>query len=69
LRFDLEDVQAEKKAEAKADAVLTTLVNATPADIDTWVENNVTDVQGVKDILKKILRLIGVLAKPVLDRD
>ena len=47
------------KQVAKADVFF----NATMAQIDTYIENNVTDLASAKDVLKKLAKLVSILSK------
>ena len=37
--------------------------NASMAQIDTYIENNVTDLASAKDVLKKLAKLVSILSK------
>lgn len=44
------------------DSVITKLVNATPEQIDSWVDHNVVNLEDIKDVLKRILKQLAVLS-------
>lgn len=45
----------QARVEARANASLNTLINATPAQIDTWLSSNVTSLAEARNALKVIL--------------
>ena len=47
----------------KADAVLNALQDKTPAEIDAWIDANVNSVADVKELFKRIMKLLAVLAR------
>lgn len=53
-----------RKATVRSDAgradLLTRLQAATPGQIDTWVDNNVTNLAQVRTVLKALLKLIAL---------
>ena len=57
------DIKAPEKQKLKKDALLSTLSELKPRQINTWVDNNVNDIDDVKSILKKIIRLNIYLLK------
>lgn len=56
--------EANRAASFRADAgrvdLLSRLKTATPAQIDTWVDNNVTTLAGAKTVFKAILKVIAL---------
>ena len=50
-------------AATKADAVLNALQDKTPAEIDAWIDANVNSVADVKELFKRIMKLLAVLAR------
>ena len=59
------DIQAPEKQKLKKDALLSTLSELTPRQINTWVDNNVNDIDDLKGILKKLIRLNIYLLKQI----
>ena len=59
------DPGEQQRAAAKADAVLTTLQAKTPAEIEAWVDANVTTAAEMKTMFKRILIMLAVLARDV----
>jgi hypothetical protein len=57
--------QADESArgEAKADNVVQYLVAHTPAEINTYVQTNVTDLVGARNLLAKLAVAVSVLAR------
>lgn len=51
------------RAAIKKDAALMALVNARPAQINNWVDTNVTTIAGARVALKIILRMLAILAR------
>lgn len=50
------------KAELKADAVFQQLQDATPAQIQTWLDNNINNLNDAKLMFKRILLMIRALS-------
>jgi len=46
------------KADIEKNEMLKHLLTMTPAQIDAWVDNNVTTLSDVKSILKRVLKVI-----------
>ena len=61
--IDRETVDANEHAQAKANAQVIAMMNRTPAQIDTFVDNQVTSIAGVQTALKLMLRMIVVLLR------
>ena len=57
------DIKAPEKNKLKRDTTIAALLEATHEQINTWVDNNVNDIDDVKSILKKIIRLNIYLLK------
>ena len=55
--------QLEVSNAVKADADLMLLLKATPAQIDTWVDNNVKTLAEAQQLFKKILKVMAVVAR------
>jgi len=49
------------EAEAKADAMLAQLASKTPAQIDTWYDSNITTLQAVMTVQKKLIRVVSIM--------
>lgn len=54
---------AQAKASAQADNVIQYLINHTPAECDSYVQTNVTDLASAKAFLRKVAIALCVLAK------
>ena len=54
---------AEAKTTVKGDAVIQYLVTRTPAEINTYVQTNVTSLATAKDLLAKLAVAVSVLAR------
>jgi len=54
--------EAEQKTQTKADVMFANIINATPAQIDTYIQNNVTDLASAKNVLKLLTKIVVVLA-------
>lgn len=50
-------------AAAKAYAKLVTLQNMTPAEVQAWVEANITTLATTKDMIKTLAVAVGILAR------
>ena len=59
---ELASKQADRAA-ARADALVTALASKTPAQIDTYIVNNVTDLASAKTVLRALAQVVGVLAR------
>lgn len=57
------DIQAPESQKLKQDLILQVLINATPKQINTWVDKNISTLDDVKSILKKLIRLNACLFK------
>ena len=57
------DQAAKERHSALSDATLVALQTKTPAQINAWVDANVTSLVQVRFVLKVILRLLVLLAK------
>jgi len=49
------------KADVEKNEMLKHLLTMTPAQIDAWVDNNVTTLSDVKSLLKRILKVISLV--------
>lgn len=60
----VKDVQAARDITIRADAgrvdLMTRLQTATPAQIDSWIDANATNIAGVRTILKALLKAIAL---------
>ena len=54
---------AQKRADAKAQMALSDLSNKTYAQVQTYIENNVTDLASAKGVLGKMALIILALLK------
>lgn len=66
----LKQTQAERAVEdesvrlvAKADAFVQQFIEMTPAEVDTWITSNVTDLASARNLLKKISIMLLLLAR------
>jgi len=57
------DQDTDHKVRVKRDAVIQTLQNATPAQIDNWIEANVNSLAEAKTVLKAMAKVIALLAR------
>lgn len=61
--------EAARVASIRADAGYTNLLDAikaaTPAQIDTYLDNNVTDLASARAVLKRMAKLLAVVIKRV----
>jgi hypothetical protein len=53
----------QKQAEAKAQIVLSDLANKTYAQVQTYIDNNVTDLASAKAVLGKMATIILAMLK------
>ncbi len=53
-------------AAVKAQAPLVALINATPAQIDNYMDANVTDVASARAVLKLLAKALSVVARRTL---
>ena len=63
-RKDMKEVN--HKVEAREKYKLSVLAGKTPEQIDTYIEKNITDLKSVREFLKKLSRILLVLAKSEL---
>lgn len=54
---------ANEKASAKADSVVTYLINHTPAECAAYVQANVTNLATARDLMAKLAMALCVLSK------
>lgn len=47
----------------KQDAMLQGLVTMTPAEVFTWIQNNVNDLATAKEVLKRLAAIVAYLVK------
>lgn len=59
--FDSE-IETDREA-AKLDAGIQALINARPAAIENYINNNVTDLATAKDVLIILAKMVSVLAR------
>lgn len=52
---------AKARAAANADALMKQLATATPAQIDTWLTNNVTSVAQARTVLAMLIKAVAYL--------
>ena len=62
-----ETARQEDIALLKADSQVLALLRARPAGINNYVDNNVTDLDSAKDLLKILSRAVAVLAHTVVN--
>jgi hypothetical protein len=48
---------------ATNDQILSALMTATPAQIDTWIDNNVTTIADLRILLKRIVKVMAYLLR------
>ncbi len=53
----------QRQADAKAEIIASDLANKTYAQVDTYVENNVTDLASAKVVIKKMAKLMLAILK------
>jgi hypothetical protein len=58
-----QSADSEAKMEAKADAVINYLVTHTPAEINNYIQANVTDLASAKKVLAKLAVAVSVIAR------
>ncbi len=63
-REDMKEVNC--KVEAREKYKLSILAGKTPEQIDAYIEKNITDLKSVREFLKKLSRILLVLAKSEL---
>ena len=54
---------AQKQADATAEIIASDLANKTYTQVDTYVENNVTDLASAKVVIKKMAKLMLAILK------
>ena len=60
-KFDADVFQ--KQVDAKAQMVASDLANKTYAQVDTYIDNNVTDLASAKAVMKKMAKLMLAILK------
>ena len=53
----------QKQADATAEIVASDLANKTYTQVDTYIENNVTDLASAKVVIKKMAKLMLAILK------
>jgi len=59
----LDDQEAETKAEVFADQQVRNMLKSTPAEIETYIDTNVTDMASAKEVMKVLAKALSALAK------
>ena len=54
---------ATDDAATRADTAIQALVDARPAQIENWIENNVTDLASAKVVLTRIVKVLRLIAR------
>ena len=54
---------AQKQADATAEIIASDLANKTYTQVDTYIENNVTDLASAKVVIKKMAKLMLAILK------
>jgi hypothetical protein len=47
------------------DALMQSLKSKTPAEIDTWIDINVTDINSTKQLLKSLTKIMSHIVKRI----
>jgi len=58
--------EEQDKLAVKKDAIVQDLLTKRPAQIDTWMDNNVTDLTSARNVLKVLTRIIVALLRKEL---
>ena len=56
----------DAKTDAVADTFVQQLVSNTPAQVDSWIDSNVTDINSAKALFKNMARMLRYFAKKEL---
>lgn len=56
-------VEEREKSDERAQLRRHQIANATPAQIDNYIDNNVTDLESAKDVLKLLAKFVILNAK------
>ena len=51
------------RASLRNDSGIQALRNRTPAQVDAWIDNNVTDLASARTVLKLLARVVALLAR------
>jgi hypothetical protein len=62
----LRDQDAADLAATRADALITALITRTPAQIDAYIEANVTSLASARDVLKLLAKCVAIVARAQL---
>lgn len=57
------DANTRHRAEVKRDAVLVALKDATPQQIEAWIDNNVTSLAEARAVLKALAKAVALLIR------
>jgi hypothetical protein len=60
------DQDAADLAATRADALITALITRTPAQIDAYIEANVTSLASARDVLKLLAKCVAIVARAQL---
>lgn len=64
MRRDIQAPVGEKvRAAVEADSDLKAFLGATPAQIETWIDNNVSTMAHVRRVLKLVLKVLLYLVR------
>ncbi|MDH3997706.1 MAG: hypothetical protein OET90_02600 [Desulfuromonadales bacterium] len=64
MRIDYQaSPQRKSQSETRKDAIIQQLQSASPAQIDSWIENNVNDLDDAKRVLKALAKGVVLLLK------
>lgn len=55
-------------SEARTQPALVQLLNATPAEINAYIDANVTNLVEARNVLKLLARAVSIVARDVIDR-
>ena len=68
-RLDVRGSQSQQDARVvKADPVLMQFLMARPAQIEQYIQNNVTDLASARAVLKTLAKAVALLAKREFER-
>lgn len=60
------DQDAADLAATRADALITALITRTPAQIEAYIEANVTNLTGARDVLTLLAKCVAILGRSTL---
>ncbi len=59
----IKDQRRAEAAQIKADNQVRQIINASPTQIDNWIDNNVTNLAEAKELFKRLAKAISAIGR------